>query len=140
LKYTFLLQVSDELAMKDAHALYTFLVRRGYIEDDSISPLTETLLNFQQAVPLNGVDMIEATAPGLIAWKIKAGDHVKNGQLLGEIVNIEDIDAARIPIVGKTSGIVFGLNRHKLAIPGDVVVYVAGNHSLDWRQGHLLLA
>jgi predicted deacylase len=65
---------------------------------------------------------------------------VKNGQLLGEIVDIEDIDAARIPIVGKTSGIVFGLNRHKLAVPGEVVVYVAGNHSLDWRQGHLLLA
>jgi predicted deacylase len=134
------LQVSDELAMKDAHALYTFLVRRGYIEDDSISPLTEKLLNSQQALPLNGVDMIEATAPGIIAWKVKAGDYVKNGQLLGEIVDIEDIDAARIPIVGKTSGIVFGLNRHKLAVPGEVVVYVAGNHSLDWRQGHLLLA
>jgi predicted deacylase len=134
------LQVSDELAMKDAQALYTFLTRRGYIQDDSVSTLTETLLNAQQAVPLNGVDMIEATAPGLIAWKIKAGDYVKEGQLLGEIVNIEDIDVARIPIVGKTSGIIFGLHSHKLAIPGVVMVKIAGNHSLEWRQGNLLTA
>ena len=84
--------------------------------------------------------MIEATAPGVLAWKVRPGDMVTKGQLLGEIVNIEDVDAPRLPIVSRTNGIVYGMHAYKLAVPGDICVKVAGQESLDWRQGNLLTA
>lgn len=84
--------------------------------------------------------MIEATAPGVLAWKVRAGDMVEKGQLLGEIVNIEDVDAPRISIVARTSGIIFGMHGYKLAVPGDIVVKVAGQENLEWRKGDLLTA
>ena len=94
---------------------------------------------------------------GVLAWRVKVGDVVVEGQLLGEIgeellesafgslsysydpaVNIEDPDAARVPIRTRTAGIVFGVRRHKLARPGEICIKVAGDVSLPWRTGHLL--
>lgn len=60
------------------------------------------------------------------------------GQLLGEVVRMDDMDAPRISLESRTDGLVFGMRRHKLAVPGDVVVKVAGSRALSWRQGQLL--
>eukprot|EP01040_Poterioochromonas_malhamensis_P001271 gene1272-1346_t len=130
--------VSDELASQDAKNLYAFLVRRGYVEDNTIPPLTN--LANQVATPLAGVDMMPATAPGILAWKVKAGDLVEKDQLLGEIVNIEDVDAPRIPIIARTGGLIYGMTSHKLAVPGDICIKVAGTENLEWRKGYLLNA
>lgn len=97
-----------------------------------------TNLADQVGLPLAGVDMIEATAPGVLAWKVRVGDTVKKGQLLGEIVNIEDVDAPRVPVVSTIDGIIFARDAKKLAVPGDVIIKVAGRQKLDWRTGNLL--
>lgn len=76
----------------------------------------------------------------MLTWKVKPGDTVEVGQLLGEIVLIEDPYAARVPIVARTSGFVFGMWKEKLARPGEIVIYVAGNQQLNWRVGNLLTA
>lgn len=129
----------DDLAAKDALAVYRFLQGRGYIQKDDVSG---TGLNKQAtiipAVPLTGVDMIEPSVPGVLAWQVRPGDVVVQGQVLGEIVDIADPDAPRTPIVSRTSGLVFGMRRHKLARPGDVIIKVAGNEELSWRSGNLL--
>lgn len=54
------------------------------------------------------------------------------------VVNIEDPDAPRVPVITRTAGIVFGLRRHKLARPGEICIKVAGDAPLPWRTGHLL--
>lgn len=41
---------------------------------------------------------------GILAWKVGPGDFVAEGQLLGEVVNMEDPFAARTPIVSRTAG------------------------------------
>ena len=74
----------------------------------------------------------------MLAWRVRAGDVVEAGQLLGEVVNIVDPDAPRIPIHSRTSGLVFGMRRHKLSVPGDIIIKVAGKESLTWRKGNLL--
>lgn len=84
--------------------------------------------------------MMPATAPGILAWKVKAGDLVEKDQLLGEIVNIEDVDAPRIPIIARTGGLIYGMTSHKLAVPGDICIKVAGTENLEWRKGYLLNA
>lgn len=75
-----------------------------------------------------------------MVWKVKVGDIVQADQLLGEIVDIVDPDAARVPIVSKTSGFIFGMRHSNVVRPGQVIIKVAGESSLHWRQGHLLTA
>jgi predicted deacylase len=36
--------------------------------------------------------MIEATKAGVVAWRVKPGQMVKKGEILGEIVDIGDPD------------------------------------------------
>lgn len=69
---------------------------------------------------------------------MKAGDTVTEGQLLGEIVNIEDPFAERTAIRTRTSGVIFGKQSHPLAVPGSIIIKVAGAIPLSWRTGALL--
>ena len=78
--------------------------------------------------------------PGVVAWKVRAGSVVEEGAILGEIVNIEDPDAARVAVISRTAGLVFGLRSHKLVRPGQIIIKVAGSTALAWRQGNLLTA
>eukprot|EP01039_Chlorochromonas_danica_P002942 gene2942-3210_t len=132
--------VYDDVALDDAKGLYYILAKRGYVNDDcsalSFQPRAANL----QGTPLTGVDMIEAPVAGVLAWKVHPGDQVEAGQLLGEVVIVDDIDAPRVPLRARTAGIVFGMHRHKLSIPGEIVVKVAGKEVLPWRKGHLLTA
>jgi predicted deacylase len=77
---------------------------------------------------------------GVLAWRVRPGDRVTEGQLMGEVVNMEDVDAPRVPLLSRTAGLVYGMRRHKLAVPGDVVLKVAGSSALPWRKGDLLTA
>jgi len=126
--------VSDELASKDAANLYQFLQRRGFIAGDA-GPLPSLL---REASPLTAVDMIEAEKVGIVVWRVNVGDEVKEGDLLGEIVDIGNVDAARLPILARNNGIIYGRKRHRLVRPGEIIVKVAGSSTLSWRAGNLL--
>lgn len=73
-----------------------------------------------------------------MAWSVRPGAIVRNGQLLGEIINIEDPDANRTPVFSRTDGILFSMARSKLVRPGQVIAKVAGDKVLGWRTGNLL--
>jgi len=81
--------VYDPLAEGDAQALLRFLVGRGYLSSQALTllPVRDSAGPgvVPKAVPLSGVDMIEASVCGVLAWRVKAGDVVTEGQLLGEI-------------------------------------------------------
>jgi uncharacterized protein len=132
--------VNEELATQDANALYRFLQRRGFIGIPTGSNLPPLPALIREASPLDGVDMIEASKVGVVAWKVRPGDFVQEDQLLGEIIDIEDVDAVRLPIVSRTAGIVFGMRQDRLVNPGQIIIKIAGAQSLHWRRGHLLTA
>jgi len=126
--------VTDDYAATDAQGIFRFLQRRGFIAGDP-GPLPPLL---HDATPLDGVDMIEAGAPGVFACRVTAGDVVAKGDVMGEIVPLDDPGAARLPVISGTSGVVYGIRRHKLVRPGQVIVKVAGAEPLAWRTGNLL--
>lgn len=76
--------------------------------------------------------------PGVLAWRVRSGDVVEQGQLLGEIVTIQDPFAPRVPIHARNAGIIYGMNSRKMAMPGDVLMKIAGDKPLPWRTGNLL--
>jgi len=148
--------VYDHYAIEDANALFRFLQRRGFVQCDeatssssssssstaaaaaapgSLPPLPALI---REATPLTGVDMVEATVAGVVAWKVKVGDFVEAGQVLGEIVDIEDPDKPRTPVTTSTAGLVFGVRRHKLVRPGQIIIKVSGEQPLEHRKGNLL--
>ena len=74
----------------------------------------------QEGWLLTGVDMIETTCAGIISWQplTRPGKYVKKGDLLGEIVDIGDVDTPRVPIVARCDGIIYSMRKHMLSIPG----------------------
>jgi uncharacterized protein len=128
--------VFDHFAITDAEGILRFLRGRGYVAPGSNPTPTPALI--RDATPLTGVDMIEASKAGVIAWRVKHGDYVEEDTILGEIVDIEDPDAPRVPITSKTAGLVFGVRSHKLAKPGHIIIKVSGEKPLGWRTGNLL--
>lgn len=129
--------VSDEFASKDALALFRFLQRRGFIRAPSNALPPPRLV--RDASPLTGVDMVVADKDGVVAWRVAPGDMVTAGQVIGEIIDIEDVDASREPVIAKTSGLLFGLKRHHLVRPGQVIAKISGPEPLPWRLGGNLL-
>lgn len=127
--------VYDDLAIRDARALYRFLQRRGYLV--ATEPMLQLPL-LQDPSPLTAVDMMEAPAVGVMAWKVRPGSKVSVGDLLGELVDVENVDTPRIPLLARTSGVVFSMRRHKFVRPGQVVIKIAGREPLSWRKGNLL--
>lgn len=143
-------QVYDDLAQRDALALFDFFADRGYVRPRSESLISPAITAFNvrsvlaeypdkfSGLPLTGVDMIEGSRPGILAWKVRPGDRVHAGQLLGEIIDMEDVDAPRTPITARCAGIVYGMRRHKLSWPGETIIKIAGPAPLEWRKGNLL--
>lgn len=142
-----LLDISDKYGSMDARALFRFLQKRGYISMNSIignenNNHIDDICRFplkllQPGTPLAGVDSVTVDDAGLIVWKVNLGEFVTKNQLIGEIINIENIDTPRIPIYAKCDGLVFTKNTH-LCRPGQHVMKIASKEVLDWRTGNLL--
>jgi predicted deacylase len=154
--------VSDDLAAKDAAAIVRFLRRRGALcatstaadSDNSnsgiISPLPALL---RPASELAYMDILEASCAGVVVWRAQPGDIVSENDVLGDIVPI-NINAPtatttttttttttpRVPIVARTSGLMFQRSTHRLVAAGDTLCKVAGDKRLPWRDGDLLTA
>lgn len=67
---------------------------------------------------------MEAPVAGVVAWRVHPGDHVNTGDVLGEVLDVADLDAPRVQLVSRTCGIVFGMRGHKLVWPGEIIVKV----------------
>jgi hypothetical protein len=115
----------------------SFPYKTNFISGNIEYPLPPLL---RAASNLNAVDMIEAEMAGVVAWKVRPGQTVEVGETLGEIVDITNVDAPRLPVKSKTSGLVYGMRSHKLVRPGQIIIKVAGENSLEWRAGNLLTA
>ena len=134
------IQVYDDLAQRDAAALFKFFQRRGYINLEPGSTLGPVPALLRDATPLTAVEMVEAPIAGVIAWKVDIGHTVNAGDVLGEIVDIVNIDSPRYLLRSRTSGVVYGMRNHKLIRPGEIIIKIAGSEVLPWRTGKLLTA
>ena len=134
--------VDDNLAKQDATALVTFLTRRGYISGEEGVMVPPIVTPPREASPLTGVDMIRAKSHGILVFRKSLGDYVMPGDLLGEIVNVEDVYAPRSEVRSRSEGIVFVTISpgNRLVRPGQIIMKVAGKEELPWRDGNLLTA
>jgi hypothetical protein len=126
----------DELAAKDAAALYAFLQRRGAVAGTP-PPLPEPICI---AAPFEATAIVRATVAGIVAYKMPLGAMVAKGDIIAEIVDVTGDDPAstRTPVVAETSGRLFTRSLTKLARPGLPLVKIQGTEPIGTRKGYLL--
>lgn len=127
---------SDELAAKDADALYRFLQRRGAIAGDpGRAPAFKGI-----AAPFEATELLTSPAAGIVAFKKALGESVNEGEVVAEIVDVSsnDPETSRTPVHAGTSGRLFTRCLTKLARPGSQIGKIQGTEPMASRTGYLL--
>jgi len=129
--------VSDDLAEKDAKALFRFLQRRGVVAGDP-GPLPEPSC---EATPLEGCEAIKAPATGVLSYETHLGDEIRKGQVIAYLVDPTAADPkhARRAITSSTDGLLLSRRAHKFVFPGFSVAKVVGTEPLPHLIGGSLL-
>jgi predicted deacylase len=129
--------VNDEYAAADAAALLRFMQRRGVIAGEP-GRLAEPCC---EPTPLAGVDVLTAPAAGVLVYRKRLGEQVAAGEVVAELADPLDdpANAAREPIRGATSGVLFARMTERLARPGQKICKIAGRELLNYRQAGKLL-
>ncbi len=129
--------VDDAQACEDAENLFKFLQRRGLIDGDpGILPAP-----LCAATALDAVEMVRASAGGVVSLLTPLGAQVRKGDCVARIA--DPINArypeSRIEILAETDGVLFARTNSRFVTPGQVLCKVAGSEALASRKaGHLL--
>ncbi len=125
-----------DMTEQDASNLYLFLQRRGMIAG-AAPPLPPLMA---EATPLEGVDYVTATAPGVLSFVKRPGDMVTKGEIIAEVTNPlkNDGKGERQTITSKTTGVLFARCADRFARPGKIVAKVAGTEPLEGKGTNLL--
>jgi predicted deacylase len=129
--------VSDELAKIDAQGLLGFLAAQNVInyrfQEMSKSTVFSTYLS--------AVDSVSAPSSGIVCWQVSLGEKVAEGQLVGEIVNLEaeNPTLGRVPIYSRTEGVLFATAIGKLVCEGENIAKIAGTKEMQNALGADLL-
>jgi uncharacterized protein len=124
--------VNHAQAIADADAIISFLQHRGVI---SGAATALPKLKYP-ATPLAGAESITTPVSGVVAFLRKAGDRVKVGDAVAEVIN--PITGHVHTLVSATEGIIYAQENHHFATAGMWLVKVAG--STPFRTGKLLSA
>ena len=124
------MDVSYELARKDARGLLQFLAHSGVI-DQAAQPLPAPLC---QPTPLEGVEPILAPHAGVLVFLKHLGERVEAGEAIADLID---------PVSGKVStlrptvpGVFFARTAHRHLLRGMSVGKIAG--AIAFRAGKLL--
>lgn len=126
--------VSHALGNSDARDLLRWLTRQGVVEGDP-GPLPGLAAPLS---PMEGMDVGYAPVSGFLAYHLRPGQEVREGQVICEVIDPTDPrgDLARTPVVARTSGVLFSRRLDgSLAWPGMVLFRIAGSERLAHRAG-----
>lgn len=124
----------DELAAQDARNLLRYLRRTGAVAGEP-GPLPPLLCEIS---PADGMDVGYAPAPGFTVYHRRAGDVVRDGDLVCEIVNptAESPAARRMPVHARSDGVIYARWLAGVYVPpGRVLFRIAGPKPLEHRRG-----
>lgn len=128
--------ISHASARSDADNLLRFLMRRQIVEGDP-GPLPDLIT---PATPLEGVDQVKATHPGVVVYLKQPGDRMQAGEAVAEIIDPwADSSRDHTVLHTRVSGVMFSRRSDRFARPGQTLCRVAGTEPLPERiDGSLL--
>lgn len=134
------MEVSYELAERDAAGLLRFLVLGGALQDDgsgagaaaiAAAPLPAPLC---AATPLEGVEPLYAPHAGVLVYTRALGETVAPGDAIGDL--IDPVSGATTVLRAGVAGVFFARSAHRHVLRGMNVGKVAGARA--YRAGDLL--
>ena len=123
--------VDTDYAERDARALFRFLIRRGVIAGEA-GALPRLLC---EATPLEAMQQVTAEAEGLVVYKARLGDTVREGEIVAEIIQAS---GERLDMKSRTDGILFARHDQRYAWEGKIIGKIAGAKPFPERSGNLL--
>lgn len=125
--------INAKYAHQDAQNLFNFLQIIGSIAP---SPTTQYHDHISHPIgtPLSGVARIIAPHSGLLNFHIKAGEYVKQHDIIAELISIDDPNHPPTPLSAPTNGVVYALARNHLIRTGHVIAQIAGKEPLGDGQ------
>ena len=125
------LDIDHGLAVRDAQALFDFLVHRGLIA--AAAPVALPPLPFAPT-PLAASEDLRAPHAGVIVFLKGPGDDVAIGEAVAEIV--DPLAGLATPVRARYAGRIYARALKRYASPGDSIAHVAG--TVPFRTGNLL--
>jgi predicted deacylase len=122
--------VTHELAARDAQALFAFLVHRGLIDGTAgaLPPLR------CEATPLAASEDIVAPVAGVVVFAKQPGDRIDVGDIVAEV--IDPMAGRAVALHARNPGLLYARAQRRYANPGEVVARIAGR--VPFRTGSLL--
>ena len=127
------MDVSHELALRDAQALFAFLVHRGIVAADARHPPSLPALRCEPT-PLAASEDLIAPHSGVVAFVKALGDRIEAGDVVAEV--IDPLAGVVTPIRASYAGTLYARALRRYASPGMTVARVAGK--TPFRSGNLL--
>ena len=115
--------VDADHADRDARALLRFLMRRGVIAGEP-GALPRLLC---EATPLSAMQQLKSDVEGLITYRARLGDTVREGDVVAEVTPVH---GAPVEILAATDGILFARHDQPYAWKGKVFGKIAGAKAL----------
>ncbi|MER9826564.1 succinylglutamate desuccinylase/aspartoacylase family protein [Mesorhizobium sp. M0115] len=120
LEYRGMTDVSDELASKDAEGLIRFMEGVGILTPSGGKvPAVETLKTTTECE-----DFVQANAAGVILFGKAAGDAVREGEEVAQI--LDPTTGERRSVFARCSGVVIGHIDSRITTPGYTIMTIAG--------------
>ena len=135
------MDVSHELASRDAQALFDFLVHRGIVRGNVGGIVTPDRQRYAdlpalrcEPTPLAASEELIAPHAGVIAFIKALGDHIDANDVVAEI--IDPLASLVTPVRARYSGTLYARALRRYASPGTAIAKVAGK--TPFRTGNLL--
>lgn len=118
--------INEKLTTRDAAALFNFLCRAGVLDEK-----VPARQNAPAVFPVSGIDSPEAPRSGVLKLHRKLGDHIEEGDLIAEIIELNDASGdSTIELQSVTDGILFCHSFHGFVPKGQTVYKIAGAKQL----------
>lgn len=123
-----LLDVSDELGMRDATGLFGFLVGRGVVSGEA----DHEGAGFEgPVVSTNNVEVVAAESGGMVLFDVDCGAEVREGQRIARIVPEIGTPDRDVAVVAPQSGIMLTRAMHPYVRRGDDICKLLGTRRSD---------
>jgi predicted deacylase len=129
--------VFDVYGADDARRLWGFLCGRGLIDADP-GPRPSPA---RGPTPFEATEVVRVDRPGLLAYRVELGEHVKRGQPVADLIALDGPEAfiARTPVLAATDGIILARLQVKYVTRGAHIMKIVGTEPLPARRGAYLL-
>ncbi len=125
------LDLSHDLAQKDAQAIYAFLQLQHVVACDSMPLIPRPLCG---ATPLSGSETLTAPTPGVVVFAAQPGQMMKAGDLVAEI--IDPVENLTHRVLASVDGVLYARIRDRYITSGGELAKIAG--TIPFRTGVLL--